>query len=94
MREALEASLEQQRSRIIRHAVITIQKWVRCYQTRQGYLKQRQAAILIQAQVRGRRERVRYVKARKGMILLQAIHRGRMQRKRYQQVGARSLLSG
>ncbi|XP_038064735.1 unconventional myosin-XV-like [Patiria miniata] len=86
MRESLETSLEHQRSRVIRHAVVTIQKWVRRFQTRQRYLRQRDAVILIQAQIKGRRERGRYIKGRRGMIRLQALHRGRMQRRRYQQM--------
>ncbi|XP_022092441.1 unconventional myosin-XV-like [Acanthaster planci] len=83
MRESLETSLEHQRSRVIRHAAVTIQKWVRRHHAQRRYRRQREAVILIQAQVKGRRERTRYVKARRGMILLQAVHRGRRQRRRY-----------
>ena len=93
MRESLEADLELQRSRVMRHAIVTIQKWVRGYQTRHRYLRKREAAILLQSQVRKMVERERFMKIKRGMILIQALQRGRMQRRVYQKVGQESNLS-
>lgn len=86
MRESLETNLELQRSRVMRHAIVTIQKWVRCYQMRQRYLRQREAVILLQSQVRRMIVRERFMKMKRGMILIQAAHRGRMQRRLYREV--------
>ncbi|XP_071797205.1 unconventional myosin-XV-like isoform X2 [Asterias amurensis] len=86
MRESLEADLELQRSRVMRHAIVTIQKWVRGYQTRHRYLRKREAAILLQSQARKMVERERFMKIKRGMILIQALQRGRMQRRLYQKM--------
>ncbi|KAI1292215.1 Unconventional myosin-XV [Halotydeus destructor] len=88
MRESLEQSLEKERVRILRNAVVTIQRYFRGYLARRKLREQHGAAALIQATYKGHCARKNYTVFRQGIIRAQATWRMRRQRNNYLQMKA------
>lgn len=86
MRESLEQTLEKERVKILRNAVVTVQKFVRGYLARKKYQQQVASAIAIQKWWRGVTCRCRYQTLRKGVIRAQANWRMLSKRREFDRV--------
>ena len=86
MRESLEQTLEKERVKILRNAVVTVQKHVRGYLARKKFTNQVASAITIQTAFRGYRDRYQYQALRHSTIQIQAQWRMRKQRRAYHRV--------
>lgn len=86
LRESLEQKLDQERVRILRNAVITLQKCARGYLVRKRMRLEHEAASIIQARWRGYKCRTNYLKIRKGIARAQATWKMHSQRKHFNKV--------
>ena len=86
LRESVEQELETARARILRGAVVTMQKYARGYLTRKRLSHAERSAILIQSVWRGFRCRRNYLKIQKGVARAQATWKMHSQRKQYNMV--------
>ena len=83
MRESVEQSLETERARVIRAAVVTLQKYARGFLTRRQLRLEYASATVIQSAWRGFRCRRNYLKIRKGIARAQATWKMHSQRKQF-----------
>lgn len=83
MRESVEQSLETERARVIRAAVVTLQKYARGFSTRRQLRLEYASATVIQSAWRGFRCRRNYLKIRKGIARAQATWKMHSQRKQF-----------
>lgn len=88
MRESVEQELETARARILRGAVVTMQKYTRGYLTRKRLRIAVTSAVLIQSTWRGFRCRRNYLKIQKGIARAQATWKMHSQRKQYNMVSS------
>lgn len=86
MRESVEQELETARARILRAAVVTMQKYTRGYLSRKRLRVAVTSAVLIQSTWRGFRCRRNYLKIQKGIARAQATWKMHSQRKQYNMV--------
>ena len=86
MRESVEQCLETERAKIIRGAVVTLQKYARGFLIRKRLRNEYEAATLIQSTWRGFRCRRNYLKILKGIARAQATWKMQSQRKQFGRV--------